>query len=153
MRNVAVFAFLLIAGVAQAQETYSIAAGATNVTTLTGVITAKNGDKCAKVSLPRTCTQAQLCTAKGVTGGASCTAAQARSAGERIYPLTQAGRDEFVTFEVALPKFTELVSEVQTDQRRDFCEKWNAATQTARNNACTAIGATSGCGDSLCSLQ
>lgn len=140
-----VLSFLAITGVAQAQESYTIPANATNVTTLTGVITAKNGDQCNRAGLPRTCTQAQLCTAKGVAGGASCTAVQARTADARIFPLTQAGREEFTTHAIAAPRFAELVAEVAADQKRDFCERWAASTQTAKNNACAAFGAAAGC--------
>ena len=146
MRRLAIIlALALLPMLAEAQETYSINASAANVTTLTGVITKINGDLCAATGLPRTCTQAQLCTAASVPGGASCTAAQARAANARIYPLTQAGREEFTTFGIAAPKFLELVAEVQADQKRDACEKWTAATQTAKNNACAAIGLPNGC--------
>lgn len=138
--------FLLFLPVAaQAQETYSLPAGAGNVITLSAVITGLNGDNCARYNLARTCTQAQVCAAANAPGGASCSAAQARGAGVRIYPLTQPGREEFVTFGIALPRFLELVAAQQQEDRRAFCEAWNAATTTQRNNACTAIGAASGC--------
>ena len=140
-----VLAVLFVPALASSQEVYSINASAANVTTLTGVITKINGDLCAATGLPRTCTQAQLCTAASVAGGASCTAAQARAANARIYPLTQAGREEFTTFGIAAPKFLELVAEVAADQKRDACEKWTAATTTQKNNACAAIGLPNGC--------
>ncbi len=146
----AAVAVLALSAVSHAQETYSLPAGAGNVVTLTAVITGLNGDNCARYSLPRTCTQAQVCTAAGAPGGASCTAAQARGANVRIYPLTQAGREEFVTFGIALPEFLRLVANQQQETRRAFCEGWNAANTTARNNACSALGLAAGC-DPVCS--
>jgi hypothetical protein len=140
---------LLGAASAQAQETYSLPAGAGNVVTLTTVIAGLNGDNCVRYALPRTCTQAQVCTAAGAPGGASCSATQARGAGVRIYPLTQPGREEFVTFGIALPAFLQLVSNQQQETRRVFCEGWLASNTTARNNACSALGLAAGC-DPVC---
>lgn len=140
-RTLLALALLAFTASASAQETYSLPASANNVTTLTGVITAQNGALCAAYGLARTCTQAQVCAAAGATGGSGCTAAQARNAGVRIFPLTQAGREEFAQHKIAAPKFAELISEQQAENRRSFCEAWNAANQTQRDSACTAIGA------------
>ena len=133
-------ALLLLPVVASTQESYSVPAPAQNVTTLTAVITKINGDLCVATSLARNCTQAALCVAAGVPGGSGCTPAQARAAKARIYPNTFAGREEFVTFGIALPKFLELVAEVAADQRRDACEKWTAASEASQNSACAALG-------------
>ena len=130
---------------AEAQETYSLPAGAGNVTTLSTVMLGLNGDTCARYNLARTCTQAQVCAAAAAPGGSSCTAAQARGAGVRIYPITFAGREEFVTFGIALPEFLRLVAQQQQETRRAFCESWAAANTTQRNNACAAMGAAAGC--------
>lgn len=138
-------AVLALGASAHAQETYSLPAGAGNVATLTTVIVGQNGDNCARYSLARTCTQAQVCAAAAAPGGSSCTANQARSAGVRIYPLTQPGREEFVTFGIALPRFIELVNNQQNEDRRSFCENWNAASVSTRNTFCTTIGLASGC--------
>jgi hypothetical protein len=133
-------------GYAGAQETYSVGpASAVNVATLTTVIVGQNGDTCARYNLSRTCTQAQVCAAAAAPGGSSCTPTQARSAGVRLYASTQAGREEFLTHAIVLPKFIELVNAQQSEDRRSFCEFWSAATQTQRNNACTAMGAATGC--------
>lgn len=145
-----VFVVLLAAVAAEAQETYSLPAGAGNVTTLSTVMTGLNRETCLRYSLSASCTQAQVCAAAGAAGGASCTAAQARAAGVRIYPITFSGREEFVTFGIALPEFLRLVAAQQSETRRLFCEGWNAATVTQRNNACTAIGLSAGC-DPVCS--
>lgn len=137
--------FIGLAGIVNAQETYSLPAGAGNVTTLTTLVAKTDGDTCQRWGLPRTCTQAQACVAASAVGGASCTAAQARAAAARIYPNTFAGREEYVTFEIALPQFLALVSSQQAEDRRAFCENWNAATPTTRNNFCTSIGLLAGC--------
>lgn len=129
----------------EAQETYSIPGSAPNVVTLSDVITYYNGQKCEAQSLPRACTQAQACTAAGAPGGASCTAAQARGANVRIFPLTQPGREEYVTFEIAAPKFGELVTQVQAGaKRRDYCEAWASASQGTRDTHCSALGLPTG---------
>jgi hypothetical protein len=144
----ALLAFVLFAASvpAFAQETYSLPAGAGNVTTLSVVITGMNGGICVASGLPRTCTQAQACTATGAPGGASCSAAQARAAGIRIYPLTQPGREEFVTWVIAVPKFLELVAAQQAEMVRAACEAWNALTQGQRDTVCTAtLGLPAGC--------
>lgn len=145
-----VLVVLLAAVAAEAQtETYSVGpASAANVVTLSTVIVGLNGDNCVRYSLPRTCTQAQVCTSAAAPGGASCTAAQARGSGVRIYPATFAGREEFMIFNIALPKFLELVAAQQQESRRAFCEGWAVSTVTARNSACSALGlpaSTAGC--------
>src|SRR5687767_9696001 len=90
-------AFVLLAGPASAQvETYAVPGSAANVATLTSVISFRNRETCERWSLATTCTQAQACTAANAIGGSSCTAANARAANARIFPLTQAGREEYV---------------------------------------------------------
>jgi hypothetical protein len=144
-RLIFVLTLLGLVKVASAQETYSLPAGAGNVATLTTLVTKHDGDTCQSYALPRTCTQAQICIAASTPGGASCTAAQARAADVRIYPNTFAGREEYVTFEVALPQFLALVSAQQSEDRRAFCENWNAASVSTRNTFCTSIGLGTGC--------
>jgi hypothetical protein len=145
-----VLVVLLAAVAAEAQETYSLPAGAGNVTTLSTVMAAMNRETCLRYSLAANCTQAQVCAAAGAPGGSGCSANQARAAGVRIYPITFAGREEFVTFGIALPGFIALVTAQQSETRRIFCEGWTAATVTQRNNACTAVGLSAGC-DPVCS--
>lgn len=138
--------FALMAGTVFGQETYSLPASAGNVTTLTSVINFQNGELCARLSLPRTCTQAQACVAPGclAAGGASCSAAQARAAGCRVYPAsTQAGREEFVTFFIAAPRFIELVAMQNAESKRAFCEAWTA-NSGGQASCRTAISAASG---------
>lgn len=127
-----------------AQESYTLSAGATNVTTLTEVITLLNSETCGRYSLADNCTQAAVCTAATATGGAGCTAAQARAGGVRIYPLTQAGREEFVTFGIALPEFLRLAETAQrVAQKKLFCDSWAVASVANRNTCRTAVAAAS----------
>lgn len=140
------FFVLLLAAPVAAQETYSLPAGAGNVTTLSAVIAGLNGAVCDRGGLPRTCTQAQACTNLQTAGGASCTAAQARAANTRIYPLTQAGREEFVTFGIALPRFLDLVANQREEDRRASCTAWLALTQGTRDTFCTGtLSLSAGC--------
>lgn len=126
------------------QESYTLSAGATNVTTLTEVITFLNAETCARYGLPDACTQAQTCTAAVATGGAGCTAAQARAGGVRIYPLTQAGREEFVTFGIALPEFLRLAETAQKSaQKKLFCDAWEVASVANQNTCRAAVSAQS----------
>ncbi len=141
----AVAVLALGAASVHAQEVYSLPAGSGNVATLSVVIAGQNGDICQRWNLARTCTQAQVCAAAAAPGGSSCTATQARTAGVRIYAITQAGREEFVTFAIALPRFLEMVSSQQSEERRAFCEGWAAASVSTRNTFCTTIGLASGC--------
>lgn len=137
-----VVTLLIVAASSEAQETYSLPASAGNVTTLTEIITYANGNVCASLNLARTCTQAQACTAASVTGGASCTAANARAAKVRIYPLTTAGREEYSQFEIAQPRFNELAASLQpVSQNFDFCTAWTAASTANKNSCRTAISA------------
>lgn len=129
------------------QESYNVGpASAPQVTTLTTVIAFLNGETCVRLGLPRTCTQAQACADSdcAAAGGASCSAAQARAAGCRLWiPSTLAGREEFVTFGIALPRFNELVATQNAAAKFDFCTAWTA--NTGGHSTCrTAISAPSG---------
>jgi hypothetical protein len=131
----------------EAQESYTIPASAPNVASLTVVVTGHNGDVCERYSQPRTCNQAQACTAAETPGGASCTPAQARAAGVRIFALTQAGREEYTIHMIVLPKFLELLAAERAEQHRAYCVKWLALTQTQRNTFCTGtLGEPASCG-------
>jgi len=136
---------LSLAGSAQAQETYSLPASAGNVTTLTDVISFFNAQTCQGFSLAPNCTQAQACTAANAPGGASCTAAQARGVSARIWPLTQPGREEYTTFQIALPRFQDLVGSVATAKRQTFTIAWAGISQGSRDSICTTLGLPAGC--------
>lgn len=132
-----------------AQETYSVSGSAGQVGDLQQYLLAQNRTTCALLNLAITCTQAQACTAANAPGGASCTAVQARGANVRIWPDTQAGREEYVTFGVAAPKLAEIRAVVPGafiagPAMGDYCRWWkaNSGSQAAE---CAKIGATSGC--------
>ena len=137
---------LAIFGVnAEAQEAYTLNASAGNVTTLTDVIAFFNAQTCQGFSLAPNCTQAQACTAAGAAGGVSCTAAQARAANARIWPNTLVGREEFTTFQIAAPKFLDLVGSVASAKRATFLAAFTALSQGSKDSICTTLGLPAGC--------
>lgn len=146
---VALVCLMIWAGQVSAQETYSVPGSATNVNTLTRIVTGWNGDTCQRFNIARppnaACTQAAVCTAANAPGGASCTAAQARGANVRIFPLTQAGREEFLQFMIVLPDFTTLAAtNEKAENKRAFCVGWTAATNANKDSTCTALGLPTG---------
>lgn len=146
MRRLLFLLACLVAPWAAAQETYSIAANANQVTDLTAIVSAANGGVCNSLNLALSCTQAQACTAANAPGGSSCTAAQARGANVRIYPQTQAGREEFVLFVIAGPRFAELrASAVPAFSQRKLCDFWATATRTQKDTTCSSVGLPNGC--------
>lgn len=145
MKKLLVLAALLTAPFAAAQETYSISASAAQVTDLTQIVAVANERVCFKLNLAEGCTQAQACVASAAPGDSSCTAAQARQANVRIIPATQAGREEFVTFFIAGPRFIEMRSEIVSRHKEKFCAFWATATQTQKNTLCTDSGQSTGC--------
>lgn len=136
---------LLLAPLAHAQEDYTISANANQVADLTWIVSVENTKTCITWGLPAGCTQAAACTAANASGGASCTAAQARAAQARIFPLTQAGRQEFVIFKIAAPQFQTMRVEANNFGRQAYCAWFNAQTQGVRDGVCTAIGLPAGC--------
>lgn len=143
--NLAVLAFVLVGAGVEAQETYSLAATSVQVADLRQYVLAINRGQCRRLGLAITCTQAQACTAANAPGGASCTAAQARNSGARIWPDTQAGREEFVTFQWTAPRFLEARASLPALAAPDYCAWWNAQNQTTKDAECTKIGAPTGC--------
>lgn len=148
LKLVALAVFLLAGFEVEAQETYTINGSAGQVADLRQYVLAINRGQCRRLALAITCTQAQACTAANAPGGASCTAAQARGAGARIWPDTQAGREEFVTFQWIAPHFIEAKSSLPALAAPDYCGWWSAQNQTTKDAECTKIGAPTGC--SIC---
>jgi len=150
-RILATLAFVLVAGLASAQETYSISVGGTtaNRNSIVGQLdlgrTQNNTDVCTRASLPASCTQAQACVALQVTGGASCTAADAISAHARIYANTLAGRESFVANELIRLRAPDFLAE-QTVRDQAAVTAWCAISQANRDSFCTLIGLAAGCG-------
>lgn len=136
-----------IIGVADlsAQETYSVAATAPQVTRLTKGIAVSNVMTCGVWRLAATCTQAQACTAAAAVGGAACTAAQARAANARIFPATLAGREEFLIFVLVAGGITDLQNRAIAFDQQNFCAAFKVATVATQNTACTTLGLAAGC--------
>ena len=145
MRRLLLTFLFMMAGPLFAQETYSLPASAGNVADLTAIVDATNGRVCETRGLPVTCTQAQICVAASAPGGASCTAAQARQAQVRIFPQTQAGREEYVAFMIALPKFLELRAEIVKRAQERLQNFWNIANQSQKDALCIASDQPAGC--------
>lgn len=135
---------LALGAIASAQETYSLPANATQTADLRTYVLGVNRGMCRKAGFPTgVCTQAQACTAAGISS--ACTAAQARAADARIWPDTQAGREEFVTYQWVLPKFVEARATLRTSQQAELCEWWKTASTANKNTICTTSGLATGC--------
>lgn len=146
MKRIVFFlAFIGLAGVASAQETYSVGANANQVANLSAIVSASNARTCLRLLATESCTQANACVAAGAAGGSSCTAAQARAANARIFPLTQAGREEYVTFMFVAPQFISALNEPVAFEFERACANWQAFNQTQRDSACTSLGRAAGC--------
>ena len=129
----------------EAQEVYSISATANQVTRITraNALTARR--TCLRLGLAEGCTQAQACVAANAAGGASCTAAQARAANARIYPITQAGREEFITFEFIVKELKEFDAEAVRRDQDLYCIWFKAQNQATQNAECSKISSVAEC--------
>lgn len=142
---------LSLAGLASAQETYSITISApANVAKLDLGRVQYNARVCSSFSLASPCTQAQACAASfAATGqpatGAACTAGEAQAANVRIYPNSQAGREGFIANEMIrgnLAIFARAQAKLDFTALQSFCK---AATQPQIDALCTANGLAAGC--------
>ena len=136
---------LLLAAPLEAQESYSISATAGQVTTLDRARLASNVRVCQQLGLTNACTQAEACTAANAPGGASCTAGQARGAGVRIFPGTQPGREEYLTFGLVVPSLQEALRAARERERILYCQWFEAQNQTTKDAECSKAGAPDGC--------
>lgn len=137
--------FLLLANIAVAQETYSISATAGQVASLAEIIAVDNVTTCITWGFSPGCTQGDVCIAAGATGGASCTAAQARAKGVRLWPATQAGREEYVIFSIAAPEFQSRKARYVQVSKSAYCWWFDHSNQTVKDAECTKVGFSSGC--------
>jgi hypothetical protein len=136
---------LLVAGVASAQETYSIDLTAPQVASLNNGRLLMNRATCMAKGLAYDCTQAQACVAYNAEGGAACTAAQANAAGCRIYAGTLAGRQAFIGLVLVkgpLASYDAQTIQLDGDDARAFCR---SATQAQQDEVCAAFGKSAGC--------
>lgn len=148
VKILAIAAFLLSGLAVEAQETDSLSATAGQVADLRQYVLSINRGQCRRLGLAITCTQAQACTAANAPGGASCTAAQARNAGARIWPDTQLGREEFVLWQWNVPRFQEARASLPALAGPDYCAWWTLQNQATKDAECAKIGAPNGC--SIC---
>lgn len=136
----------LLAGAAEAQENYTVAATAAQVVDLRIFELAKNRETCRRVNAAGApnCTQGAACTAVNAPGGSGCSAAAARQAGVRIWPDTEAGRLEFITFNPGwlADLFKAAKASTPGQINVEYCIWWGTQNQTQREAVCTAIGAT-----------
>jgi len=137
--------FLIGASSLEAQETYTLNASAPQVSRLNVVVNSVNDRACVSNNLPSGCTQAQVCTAAGTPGGSSCTAAQARTANVRIFPLTQAGREEYITFNLVAQQVQSYFEATIDYNHNKYCTWFRAQTVTVKNAECSKSGAPTDC--------
>ena len=136
---------MLFAGSAEAQEVYTLNANANQVSQVERTRASRNRQTCQRYALATTCTQAQVCTAANAPGGAACTAGQARTAGVRMYPQTQAGREEFIGFDLVLPEIQAGVSSAAADERKAVCAWFSVQTTPTKDAECSKWGLDAGC--------
>jgi hypothetical protein len=142
IRGLIAVAVVGLASQASAQETYSFSATSGQVTRVDRGRLTTNAKTCLRLAQGVGCTQAQACTAAGAAGGASCTAAQARAANARIYPATQAGREEFLGFELIVPGLNNLINLAVAFDQSEFCRLFKLATANAQNDVCADVSYT-----------
>jgi hypothetical protein len=148
MKKLLLAAILLVlsSAAASAQESWTLNATANQVTDVSNILNGENLSTCARLALADGCTQAQACTAANAAGGSSCTAGQARTANARIWPQTQPGREEFVTFFIAAPRFLDLKGVEAQRARRRYCEIWwPAQSQGTKDAECAKLARNAGC--------
>jgi len=139
MKKVLIALALVFAAVpALAQETYSIAATAPQVTRVDRARLKQNSNTCSRLLLATGCTQAQACVAANAVGGASCTQAQARARNAEIFAATQPGRESFV-FSTVVDKVQEFTATAAVDDLVATRIWWTTlATRAQKDAICTA---------------
>lgn len=138
---------LFTASYAESQETYSGPANAEQMAGVTDMVNIVNRKLCKSLGLASGCSQGLACTTvvPPAAGGASCSPAQARNAGVRIFPQTFAGREEFFQWRIALTKFNELRAEIVAANQAVQKESWDTGTQTEKDAMCVAAKLSAGC--------
>lgn len=138
----AVAALLVISGSVSAQESYTVNASATNVVRVERERVRWNTFVCTRFALAASCTQAQACVAAGVTGGASCTVANARAADVEIFSNNLAGRDAFFSFQLLLKLVLPVLkaNDVSSDHSSQQTN-WTNGSTAVKDAMCAAAGA------------
>lgn len=140
-------AILLLASgpVFGAAEGYTLNKGAGIVKSIERLRIFYNGAVCSANGLALTCTQAQVCVAANVTGGASCSNADAKAAGVFVYADSLSGREKLLDFlsdEYVNRLYTKLIPASDSDAYKVWFKAQNQATQDAE---CSKIGLPAGC--------
>lgn len=138
---------LMLPALSEAQEVYSVSANAIQVAIVQQWTAFLNRDNCRRINAAggAACTQAQACTAVNAPGGSGCSPAQARQAGVRIWPDSQAGREEYMLHGVAAPALADIKAKLPASIVIDKCIWWNGQNTTVQNAECATIGAPPGC--------
>jgi hypothetical protein len=136
---------LLVVPIAYADETYSVTLQTSGVTKLDLGRLQSNSDVCTGLGLVATCTQAQACVAKGVTGGASCTNPDALAAGVRIFGNSLNERGSFILNALVKSKLDDFVSEQARRDKKAASTFCGSATQGQIDALCTDYGLAAGC--------
>lgn len=139
---------LAVAAEAQvASESYTLAVNSRNATLNDRARISWNTGVCSRFNLSASCTQSQACAGAvaagiAVPGGASCSAAQARTLDLEIYANSTTGRDLFFTHQYAMKIILPLLeraasSSDATAKQANYC----AGNDTVKNGMCLAAGA------------
>lgn len=152
-KNIQIIALLLsFAGIASAQETYSVTINlAANVAKLDVGRQLANQALVARFGLTGSATQADICAASlAQTGqpasGSACTIIEANNLGIRLFPNSFAGREAFVNqnlIKAELDVFARQKAKLDFAALHGFCK---TATQPQIDGVCTATGLSAGCG-------
>lgn len=150
---------LLLAGPALGQAVYPYSASANDIVALTADVTPWNTAVCEAQGLVAGCTQSAarraLCVRNGLAS--NCTYAEGRDAWcARNSTRPKAPCPGMPTVIIAATaedlfgaRVTEAIDKLKASQRESTavsdCAAWRAASDAARNNACSALGRANGC--------
>ena len=143
---------LSLAGIASAQETYSVTINLpANVAKLDIGRQLANQALVTRFGLTGSATQADICAASfAQTGqpasGSACTIIEANSLGIRLFPNSLAGREAFINqnlIKAELDVFARQRAKLDFASLQSFCK---TATQPQIDGVCTATGLSAGCG-------
>ena len=133
MKKALVAILILWAGPALAQESYTLNATAGNITNFIdpGRVS-YNEQACNAAALPLTCTEAQL---QAVEGHET----------DRIYPDSQAGRQDYVVQVILQPRIPEIRNDMRRWDRIKAQLAWAGFNRTQKDAVCSALGLPAGC--------
>lgn len=127
-------------------ESYTLVASSANATLVNRGRILWNTGVCTRFALAASCTQAQACAAAvargiAVPGGASCTAAQARTVDIEIFANSTAGRDLYFTHQQAVKVIIPLlIKAAEEADRTAQAANYKAGNDATKNAMCAAAG-------------